>query len=183
MSTKFVTSSGSGYLPPYLRNRAAPELKKPEVLKMDDTRQFPGLKSMVAKAEEVVQQKASFWSGMVSFKDTIVNLIEEEKKTEAQRKTEREKDREKDAWARLPLKFNKERLIQFNEKMLAANQRTVIINNLIYQGYSVEANLNSDIVYNDSDVDCFSVSTDSYDENQINADEDDVEEEHEEHAN
>lgn len=183
MSTKFLSSSGSGYLPPHLRNRTAPEPKKSDVLKMDDTQQFPGLKSTVAKAEEVAKQKANFWSGMVSFKDTIVNLIEEEKKTEAQRKAEHEKEREKDAWARLPLKFDKERLIQFNEKMLIANQKTVIVNNLIHQGYYVEANLDSEIVYNDPNIECFSVSTDSYDENQVNAEEDELVEEQEEQNN
>ncbi len=175
MATKFVSSSGSGYLPPHMRNQAS-EPNKPDVLRMDDKNQFPGLKSTtIKKAEEAIKQKTNFWSGMVSFKETIVNLIEKEKKTEAERKADWEKEREKHAWASLPLKFDTERYIEFNEKMLGLHQKTAQVNNLIQQGIYAEANLDSDVVYNDSDVDCFSVSTDSYDENQANLDDDEKE--------
>jgi hypothetical protein len=173
MATKFISSSGGGYLPPYMRNRiasSAADPKIPEALRIDDMKQFPGLKSAAPP------KKATCWTGMVSFKDTIVNLIEQEKKTEEERRAEREKDREKDAWAHLSLKFDKERYIEFNEKMLGIHHRTLQVNNLIQQGIYAEANLESEVVYNDSDIECFSVSTDSYLEEQARLEEEDKEE-------
>jgi hypothetical protein len=59
--------------------------------------------------------------------------------------------------------------------MLGLQQKTAQVNNLIQQGIYAEANLDSEAVYNDSDVECFSVSTDSYDENQANLDDDEKE--------
>jgi hypothetical protein len=161
MSTKFISSSASGYIPPYMRTAMAAKLAEPTAqnLRIDDARQFPSLQSK-SIAENAATEKAKYWSGMVSFKDTIVNLIEHEKKSEIELKMERERAREGDGWARLPLKFNKERYIEFNEKMLGTYQKR---DPLSENETPLVANLDSEVVYNDSSVECFTEEdTDSY---------------------
>jgi hypothetical protein len=101
--------SAGGYVPPHLRVAA------PKVVDMSSKDDFPSL--------GVKKATAPAWgkNANVNFAQKIKDLIAFEEQTEAEKEAAREAAAELEGYISLSLKFNKERFIEFNEKIMKYN--------------------------------------------------------------
>ncbi len=106
--TNVPTGSG-GYVPPHLRKKEVP-VATSKVVDMNSAEDFPTLGGFNVK-------KATAW-GKASFTEKINDLIAFEQRTEAEKMEAQEIAKELEGYEVLSLKFDKERYIAFNQRMI-----------------------------------------------------------------
>lgn len=107
--TNVPTGSG-GYVPPHLRKKEVP-VATPKVVDMNSAEDFPTLGGTNVK-------KATAWGSKASFSQKINDLIAFEQRTEAEKMEAQEIAKELEGYEVLSLKFDKERYIAFNQRMI-----------------------------------------------------------------
>ncbi len=120
-----VTSKkgGNGYVPPHLRAKAAAEAAEAEKKKPIDiknTAMFPSLGGPKAPSSS-----SNSWSGPVSFKEKIDELIAYEARTEQEKEAAEEARRALEGFVSLPLKITPEFIKKYNDTLAAAIQREI----------------------------------------------------------
>lgn len=144
--TSVPTGSG-GYIPPHLRNKD-PVAPVPKVVDMNSTEDFPTLGGGKTK-------KMTAWGTKPLFTEKIHELIAFEQRTEAEKMEAEEAARELEGYVVLNLKYNKERYIAFNEKMMAAERGLerleAAYDRLMYA--HVMPKLNEELIDEESDYD------------------------------
>lgn len=116
-----TVSKKGGYIPPHLRAKLAAEAaeaEKKRPLDVTSKTMFPTLGSK--KAEPASDSK---WSGPVSFKTKIDELIAYEARSELEKEAEAEARRALEGFVRLPLKINSEFIQKYNTTLTAAAER------------------------------------------------------------
>ena len=116
-----TVSKKGGYIPPHLRAKLAAEAAEAEKNRPLDTSSvsmFPTLGPKVAAAAA-----ESKWSGPVSFKTKIDELIAYEARSELEKEAEAEARRALEGFVRLPLKIGPEFIKKYNATLAAAVER------------------------------------------------------------
>ena len=116
-----TVSKKGGYVPPHLRAKLAAEAaeaEKKRPLDVTSKTMFPTLGSK--KAEPASD---SMWSGPVSFKTKIDELIAYEARSELEKEAEAEARRALEGFVRLPLKIGPDFINKYNATLAAATER------------------------------------------------------------
>ena len=115
-----TVSKKGGYVPPHLRAKLAAaeaEAEKNRPLDTTSVTMFPTLGVKTAAAAE------SKWSGPVSFKEKIDELIAYEARSELEKEAEAEARRGLEGFVRLPLKITPDFIKKYNATLAAAMER------------------------------------------------------------
>jgi len=116
-----TVSKKGGYVPPHLRAKLAAdaiEAEKKRPLDVNSVSMFP---SLGPKKKEPASD--SKWSGPVSFKTKIDELIAYEARSELEKEAEAEARRALEGFVRLPLKITPEFIQKYNVTLAAAVER------------------------------------------------------------
>jgi hypothetical protein len=109
-----VPMGSAGYVPPHLRKKEA-VAPTPKVIDMNSAVDFPTLGGTKVK-------KATAWGSKALFTEKINDLIAFEQRTEAEKMEAEEIAKELEGYEVLSLKFDKERYIAFNQRMIDAGR-------------------------------------------------------------
>ena len=148
--------SASGYVPPHLRSKVA---EVPKVVDMSSKDDFPtlGAKKTVAPT----WGKGGNGGNTVNFAQKIKDLIAFEEQTEAEKEAAREAAAELEGYVSLSLKFNKERFIEFNEKMIKHNSlEKICSDHATYYSEILPSYCETSGLYEINDEDQYSVISD-----------------------
>ena len=119
-----TVSKKGGYVPPHLRAKLAAdaaEAEKKKPLDVKSMTMFPSLGPK--KAAEVDEAAESKWSGPVSFKTKIDELIAYEARSEIEKEAAEEARRALEGFVRLPLKITPDFIKKYNATLAAAVER------------------------------------------------------------
>ncbi len=116
-----TVSKKGGYVPPHLRAKLAAEaaeIEKKKPLDVNSVSMFPSL-----GPKKVTDSAESKWSGPVSFKTKIDELIAYEARSELEKEAAEEARRALEGFVRLPTKITHEFIQKYNATLAAAVER------------------------------------------------------------
>ncbi len=119
-----TVSKKGGYVPPHLRAKLAAEAAEAEKKKPLDVKSmsmFPSLGPK--KVAEVAEASESKWSGPVSFKEKIDELIAYEARSEIEKEAAEEARRALEGFVRIPLKITPDFIKKYNTNLANAVER------------------------------------------------------------